>query len=77
MQRANPQRLELESKICEIENVLTSLKLKLQKVEAEEQHQAIDHLEDCLEEVDARFSNLKDFGHLLLLDAKRVFGQHR
>ncbi len=74
MQRANPQRLELESKICEMEQSLASLKLRLIAVNQDEQHQAVDHLEDCLDEVDHRFANLKDFGHALLSDTKRLFG---
>lgn len=74
MQRVNPQRLELESKICEMEHALASMKLRLIAVKQDEQHQAVDHLEDCLDEVDHRFANLRDFGHALLCDTKRLFG---
>ncbi|BFM04913.1 hypothetical protein [Halioxenophilus aromaticivorans] len=77
MHRVNTQRLELEYQIHEMEHALASLKVRLHEVEEDEQHQAIDHLEDCLDEVDHRFSNLRDFGQLLLSDTRRLFGLHR
>lgn len=76
MQRVNSQRIELEGKIAELESTLLSLRQRLDAVKALEQHEAVDHLEQCLEEVDSRYSNLKDFGWLLLSDIKKLFGRH-
>jgi len=72
MQRVNQQRVELEGKIAELEVTLAGLKERLADVKLAEQHDAVDHIEDCLMEVDSRYSNLRDFGQMLMTDLKHL-----
>ncbi len=55
------KRIDLETKIRELEKSLASLKKQLQEEIEAEQHESIDHLEEYFQEVSGkftRFSNL-------------------
>lgn len=66
------QRQELEAKINHLETKLTQMRQQLVELEAAEQHDAVDHLETCLEEVDEKYRNLKDFGQMLVADLRKL-----
>lgn len=70
------QRLDLQSKIDDMEAKLARMKTQLATLEAAEQHDAIDHLEECLDEVEHSFGNLKTFGQALVADLKKLFSNH-
>jgi hypothetical protein len=52
---------KLEKKISNLEEKIRQEKMELFKAIAIEQHDAIDHLENYLEEVDHRYANLRGF----------------
>jgi len=58
---AQAKTRKLETKISELEEKITAEKKQLFKVIAIEQHEAIDHLETYLEEVDHKYANLRGF----------------
>ena len=55
------QKEELERKISDLETVLHDLKHQLQEQIEAEQHNAIDHLEDYIEQADRKYAVLRDF----------------
>lgn len=66
------QRKEIKEKIKELENSLTRLKTKLDEDNKERQHEAIDHLEDYLKEIDGHFHKLNNFAHLVIKQIKEL-----
>ncbi|WP_317932111.1 hypothetical protein [Halioxenophilus sp. WMMB6] len=77
LEQLHAQRSLLEHKIVQLESTLVEMKFELQKLEEAEQHVMVDHLEDCLAEVDQRFYRLKDFGELLMVDLKKLLHRHK
>ena len=73
LRQLHEKRTCLEHNIVQIESTLLAMKTELQQLEEEEQHAMIDHLEDCLEEVDQRYYHLQDFFELLMIDLKKLF----
>lgn len=73
LKKVHNQRVELETKVANMEASLAVLKQRLEKVKELEQHDAIDHLEESLNEIDTSYSNIKKFGQLLLADIKDLF----
>ncbi|WP_317932112.1 hypothetical protein [Halioxenophilus sp. WMMB6] len=70
--KIHQQRQQLVTQIAHLEQTLSDLKGKLAELEALEQHEAVDHLEEYLVEADERYSHLKDFGDMLLNDLKKL-----
>lgn len=66
---------ELEAKITDLEESLSNLKKKLNKEQIEEQHEAIDNLDVYLDEIDHKYSNLKDFWSILGSEIKDIFSK--
>ena len=62
---------ELAHKISDLEKSLSDLKEQLGKEQIQEQHEAIDHLDDYLKEIDHKYSKLKIFWSIL---AKEIRG---
>ena len=68
------RREVLEQKIRDMETALARLKSEL-KVEAErDQHEAIDHLEQYMSEVDNSNANLQEFFRVLKEEIAKLFG---
>lgn len=61
MSQLSTKREELERKISDLEATLHDLKRQVQEQIEADQHNAIDHLEDYLEEVDHKYANLREF----------------
>lgn len=59
------RKQELQEKIEEIEVKLHDLRERLRSQEQSAQHDAIDHLEDYLGEVDNKYANLRDFWQVI------------
>jgi len=55
----------LEEKICELETTLSALKAQLKREIENEQHAAIDKLEEYLDELDNKHTTLQDFWRIL------------
>ncbi len=64
---------ELESKIVDLEKSLSKLKKKLNEEQIEEQHEAIDNLDVYLDEIDHKYSNLRDFWSIIRTEIKEFF----
>lgn len=54
-------KIELEHKIEALEVRLTELKRRLKEVESAEQHDAINHLDEYLQEVDHEYDGIRIF----------------
>lgn len=52
---------ELARKISDLETTLQDLKRQLREETEAEQHDAIDHLEEYLEQTDHKYANLRTF----------------
>ena len=72
-EKMNPRHKELEEKISELEESLGQLKQQLQSEDEAEQHKAIDNLEEYFNEVDNRFSNLRDFWDIVAGELSSLF----
>ena len=72
MEKIHQRRQQLELKVAELEQTLAAMKAKLEQLEEAEQHEMVNHLEESLEEVEERYSHLKDFGNSLLSDLKKL-----
>jgi chromosome segregation ATPase len=75
MNQTTSRKEELQNKISELEESLTTLKDALRKEEEAEQHKAIDQLECCFSEINDRFANLQEFWRLLKEDFNKVFNK--
>ena len=64
---------ELENKISDLEETLHDLKHQLHAQSEAEQHDAIDHLEDYLEQVDHKYANFREFVEMLLVEVRGLF----
>jgi len=61
MSKLSTKKEELERKISDLETTLHDLKRQVHAQIETEQHDAIDHLEDYLEQVDHQYANLREF----------------
>ena len=64
-------------KIADLERSLAKTKQKLMQEIATEQHEAIDHLEGYLDEVDHRFSNLREYWTLIKHEIREILGHNK
>lgn len=70
----NTRKQELQSHIEDLEESLAELKVKLRKIEEDEQHAAIDNLEVYLEAVDNKYDNLRNFWSTVGDELRDLFG---
>ena len=75
MTMTDEKKKKLEEKITDLEESLSNLKSQLNKEQLEEQHEAIDNLDVYLDEIDHRYSNLKDFCSILGQELKELFSK--
>lgn len=61
MSQLSARKEELERQITDLETTLHDLKRQVHEEIEAEQHDAIDHLEDYLEQADHKYANLRDF----------------
>ncbi|GAA6167155.1 hypothetical protein [Sessilibacter corallicola] len=73
MDSLEQQKLDLHEKIAMLEGTLVELKSKLNEIEEQEQHEAIDHLEKYLEELNHHYSHLQSVGQILVKELHKVF----
>lgn len=66
---------ELEERIHSLEESLAELKRKLADLQAEEQHEAIDHLNEFLHEVDHELDSLRTFWPEAMKELRRILGR--
>lgn len=69
------RKKELEEKITDLEESLSNLRKKLNEEEIEEQHEAIENLDIYLDEIDHKYSNLRDFWSILGSEIKEFFSK--
>ncbi len=78
---ANAKKQELEQHIVELERSIAELRMQLKQLEEADQHEAIDHLEACMEEMEHRWDGLKEFWPLLRSELREMFvkmkGEHK
>lgn len=65
---------ELTSRISDLEESLEKLKLQLDHLEEDEQHEAIDNLEIYLEQIDHKYDNLRSFWAVVVNEFQELFG---
>lgn len=69
---------ELERKIADLEESLSTLKDKLSEQDETAQHDAIDNLDKYLDEIEHKYSNLRAFWSILGNELKGIFsGTHK
>ena len=73
MSAFSPRKQELEHKITDLEATLHNLKQELREQVEVEQHDAINHLEDYLEQVDHKYANMREFLELVLSEVRALF----
>ncbi|WP_447968674.1 hypothetical protein [Nitrospira sp. M1] len=66
----------LEQKVDELEDTLLQLKQQLKKEREAEQHEAIDHLEEYLEQVNNKYANLQGFWKVLRKEIAELLPIH-
>ena len=71
----NAKKQELEQHIVELERSIAELRQQLRQLEEADQHEAIDHLEACMAEMEHRWDGLKAFWPLLQSELREVFGK--
>ncbi len=67
------RRKELEAKIADLEVSLNNLRQQLRDDIGQEHQQDIDHLEEYLDEVNHRYTNLRDFWQIVSKELKELF----
>lgn len=70
------RKKKLEKKVLSLEETLAQLKHRLEKVRESEQHEAIDHLETYLQEVDQQGTNLRRLWGFLQSEIKKLFNKN-
>ena len=68
------RREELEQKIADLQTTLHDLKRQLHEEVDAGQHEAIDHLEEYLEQADHKYANLREFLVSVLNEIRDVLG---
>ncbi|MGQ7843812.1 hypothetical protein ACUNV4_05010 [Granulosicoccus sp. 3-233] len=59
------RKRELQVKIEEMETTLRGLRERLRQEEENEQHEAIEHLEQYLGDIDSKYTNLHEFWQVI------------
>lgn len=67
------RRKALEAKITDLENSLGDLKQQLKEGSDQKYQEDIDHLEEYLDEVSHRYTNLRDFWQIVRQELKELF----
>ena len=70
MSSISTRKQELEQRISDLEASLADMKRQLSQEIESEQHDAIDHLEGYLEEVDHKYRNVREFLTLLITEIR-------
>ncbi len=68
---------ELETKIARLEQYLVKLKAELEKTRLQEQHEAIDQIDQYLNEDDNLVSDLEEFWNVLVSDMREFFDRRK
>lgn len=69
------KKQELETQIEELESALAHLKARLKELEKQEQHDAIDHLDEHLKMLDHKWDNLREFWPLVLQELREFLNK--
>ncbi|HBG31792.1 hypothetical protein [Candidatus Macondimonas diazotrophica] len=69
------KKQDLETKIEELETAISGLKTQLRQIEVEEQHQAIDNLDEYLAMMDNKWENLREFWGIVSSELRELFGK--
>ena len=68
---------ELETKIARLEQYLVKLKTELEKIRLQEQHEAIDQIDQYLNENNDLIYDLEEFWDVLVSDMREFFDRRR
>ncbi len=68
-------KIELERKVEALETHLAELKRRLKAVESAEQHDAINHLDEYLQEVDHEYDDIRAFWPEVLKELRALVGK--
>jgi len=71
------RREQLEERITDLEASLDKLKKQLREEIEDEQHKDIDHLEEYLDEINHRYTNLRDFWYIVRRELRELFARKR
>ena len=71
------RKKELETRIADLETSLKNLKRQLKDDSEEEHNKDIDHLEEYLDEINHRYTNLRDFWQIVRQEFKELFAGKR
>lgn len=66
------KREELTRRVEELESSLAELKRGIEELEEKDQHEAIDHLDEYLEDIDHKYENVKRFLPVLVDDLRAL-----
>ncbi|MCG8345002.1 MAG: hypothetical protein MI685_07570 [Chlorobiales bacterium] len=75
MQNRIKRRKEFEAKIVDLEASLDNLKRQLRQGVTEGHQKDIDHLEDYLDEISHRYTNLRDFWQIVRRELKDLLAR--
>ncbi|PWW81386.1 hypothetical protein CR164_10135 [Prosthecochloris marina] len=71
------RKKELEARIADLETSLSNLKKQLKEETTQEHQEGIDHLEEYLDEVNHRYTNLRDFLQIVRQELKELFARKK
>lgn len=71
------RKKELEAKIADLEASLNNLKQQIGQESTEDHQKKIDHLEEYLDEINHRYTNLRDFWQIVHKELKELFAGKR
>ncbi|ASQ90825.1 hypothetical protein CHL67_07740 [Prosthecochloris sp. GSB1] len=71
------RREQLEERITDLEASLDKLKKQLREEIEDEQHKDIDHLEEYLDEINHRYTNLRDFWYIVRRELRELFARKK
>ena len=72
----NTKKQELNAQIEEMETTLSNLKIQLAKIEQQEQHTAIEDLDNYLQAMDNKWDNLRSFWPLVLDELRGLLNKN-
>ena len=75
MSQLSTKKEELERQISDLEATLQDLKRQVHEEVEAEQHDAINHLEDYLEQADHKYANLRELLVTVLNEIRGVLGR--
>lgn len=71
------RKKELETRIADLETSLKNLKQQLKDDSEQEPKKDIDHLEEYLDEINHRYTNLRDFWQIVRQEFRELFAGKR